>query len=159
MTKSNRDQYPARSILLVGELQREAAHAALRNAPLDPDRPLELLLREKPKARKPDQNAAMWSGPLADIAEQGYVDGRTYKAEVWHEFFKREFLPEEYDPELCKREDYRKWDHTPKGDRVLVGSSTDLTVRGFALYMKQIEVYAQIELGVQLHESPKRWAA
>ena len=99
----------------------------------------------------------MWAGPMVDIAEQGYVDGRTFTAEVWHEHFKREYLPEEYDPTLCK-EGYRKWDYTPKGERVLVGSTTDLTVRGFALYLQQIEAYARIELGVQFHASPRKAA-
>lgn len=153
-SRHKRAQYPTRRFRLVGEAQREAAIAALRNAPLDPEYPIECLLREEVKARKLSQQALMWAGPLADIAEQGYVDGRTFTAEVWHEHFKREFLPETYDPYLCKREDYRKWDYTPKGQRVLVGSSTDLTIRGFALYLKQIEAYAQVELGVQLHASP-----
>lgn len=151
---STRNQYPTRKIILrTGEL-RQTAVTALLNAPIDPDKPLEFLLREEVKARKPDQNSLMWVGPLADIAEQGYVKGRTYSAEVWHEFFKREYLPEEFDPTLCK-EGYRKWDYTPKGERVLIGSTTDLTVRGFALYLKQVEAYAQVELGVQLHASPR----
>jgi hypothetical protein len=154
----SRQPYPARKIRLVGEMQRDGAIAALRNAPLDADKPLEFLLREEVKARKPDQNALMWAGPLRDIAEQGYVEGRTFSATVWHEHFKREYLPEDYDPELCK-EGYRKWDYTPKGDRVLVGSTTDLTVRGFALYLKQVEAYAQVELGVQFHANPKGMAA
>lgn len=151
---TERNQYPTRKILLRSELQRDSAIAALSNAPLDADKPLEFLLREEVKARKPDQNSLMWAGPLKDIAEQGYVKGRTYSAEVWHEQFKREYLPEEFDPEQCK-EGYRKWDYTPNGDRVLIGSSTDLTVRGFAIYLKQIEVFAQVDLGVQLHASPR----
>lgn len=154
----NRTEYPARKFRLIGEMQREAAIAAIRNAPLDPDKPLEALLREEVKARKPDQNALMWVGPLADIAEQGYVNGRTYAADVWHEFFKREYLPEEFDPALCK-EGYRKWDYTPDGSRVLVGSTTQLTVKGFAQYLTKVEAYARIELGVQFHANPKARAA
>jgi len=150
----SRAVYPTRKVRLVAEGQRENAIAALRNAPIDPDKPLEFLLREEVKARKPDQNALMWSGPLSDIAEQGYVDGRTFSAEVWHEHFKREYLPEDFDPALCK-DGYRKWDYTPKGERVLVGSTTQLTVRGFALYLKQVEAYAQTELGVQFHANPR----
>lgn len=156
--KLDRAPYPTRKIMLRSDALRESAIAALRNAPLDQDHPLEFLLREEVKARKPDQNSLMWAGPLRDIEEQGYVDGRTFTAAVWHEFFKREYLPEECDPTQCK-EGYRKWDFTPKGDRVLVGSTTDLTVRGFALYLKQVEAYAQVELGVQLHASPRELAA
>lgn len=151
---SKRQEYPARKIRLVGEMQREAAVAAIRNAPIDAESPVECLLREEVKARKPDQNSLMWAGPLKDIAEQGYLNGRTFSAEVWHEHFKREYLPEEFDPALCK-EGYRKWDYTPKGERVLVGSTTQLTVRGFALYMKAVEAFAQVELGVQFHANPR----
>lgn len=145
-----RPEYPTRRIRLVGEPQREAAIAALRNAPIDSVSPVEFLLREEVKARKPDQNALMWSGPLSDIAKQGFVRGRTYSAEVWHEYFKRKYLPEEFDATLC-REGYRKWDYAPDGERELVGSTTQLTVRGFALYLHEIEAYAVTELGVQLH--------
>lgn len=153
----SRTPYPTRKLRIVGESQRDAAIAAIRNAPVDPDKPLEVLVREEVKARKPDQNALMWVGPLSDIAEQGYVDGRTFTAAVWHEHFKREYLPEEFDPQLCK-EGYRKWDYTPKGERVLIGSTTELTVRGFALYLHEVEAYAISELGVQFHAAPRRAA-
>lgn len=146
-----RQKYPTRKILLRAPQQVEVAISAIRNAPLDQSKPLELLIREEVKARKPDQNALYWAGPLREIAAQGYVNGRTYTPDVWHEHFKREFLPESYDPELCKREDYRKWDYTPGGERILVGSTTDLTVRGFALYLTQVEAYAASELGVVFH--------
>lgn len=155
---ARRDKYPARKILLRTELQRQIAETALRNAPLDADKPLEFLLREEVKVRKLDQNALMWRGPLFDIAEQAYVDGRTFSAKVWHEHFKEEYLPEEFDPELC-RDGYRKWDTCPKGNRKLVGSTTELTVRGFALYLKQVEAFAQTELGVQFHANPRERAA
>lgn len=150
---TERQPYPTRTILLPSELQRQTALTLLANAPLDPERPLEFVLRERPKARRPDQNALMWAGPLRDIAEQAYVNGRTYTAEVWHEHMKREFLPEDFDPVLCKQ-GYRKWDMNPRGERVLVGSTTELTVRGFALYLHEVEAYAQTELGVQFSERP-----
>ena len=153
-----RDKYPTRKILLRTDAQRELAATVLRNAPLDADHPLEFLMREEVKARKLDQNSLMWVGPLADIAEHGYVDGRRYADVVWHEFFKREFLPEEFDAELCK-EGYRKWDMDPKGRRVLVGSTTQLTVKGFALYLTQVEAYGAGELGVKFHANPREQRA
>ena len=152
--KSDRPKFEQRKIRLIGETQRETALALLRNLPLDPVRPLEVLFREEPKMRKLDQNAAMWAGPLRDIAEQAWVSGRQFSAEVWHETYKREFLPEEFDPELCK-EGYRKWDYTPKGDRVLVGSSTQLTVRGFAQYLEQV-IADGANRGVMFTEKPGR---
>lgn len=147
-----RQPFTTRKIRLVGEQQRETAIAMLRSLPIDPVKPLELVAREEIKARKLDQNAAMWAGPLRDIAEQAYVNGRTYSSEVWHEHFKSEYLPEEFDPELCK-EGYRKWDYTPAGNRILVGSTTQLTVKGFALYLQQVEAFGA-SLGVQFHANP-----
>jgi len=158
-----RPTYQTRTIRLIGDIQRETAEAMLRNAPLDPLRPLELVLREEPKARRLDQNSAMWAGPLRDIAEQAWVGGRQFSAEVWHEHFKREYLPEDassdpYDQAqlalLVKNpQTYRKWDMTPKGDRVLVGSSTQLTERGFSEYMRQIEADGA-NMGVEFHVAP-----
>jgi hypothetical protein len=138
MTK--REKYPTRSILLVGDMQKETAKLLIDHAPTDRINPVEFVLREPVKARRADQNALMWSGPLADIAAQAYVEGRTYSAEVWHEYFKEQYLPEEYDAELCK-EGYVKWAMRPDGKRALVGSTTQLTVKGFALYLTQIEAY------------------
>jgi hypothetical protein len=136
----NRDKYPSRSILLVGDMQKNTAKLLIDHAPLDRINPIEVVIREPVKARKQTQNDLMWAGPLADIAEQAYVNGRTYSAEVWHEHMKAEYLPEEYDPELTK-EGYRKWDYKPNGERILVGSTTQLTVKGFAQYLTQIEAY------------------
>jgi len=151
MTK--REKYPTKTILLRTEQQRDLAANALRNAPLDDANPVQFMLGEKPKVRGMDANARMWVGPLRDIAEQGYVQGRTYSADVWHENFKREFLPEEFDPALCMQ-GYRKWDYTPGGERVLVGSTTKLTKAGFAQYMTQVEAFGA-DLGVRF-SAPRR---
>jgi hypothetical protein len=147
-----RQKFEQRKILLRAELQRQGAIALINNLPLDADKPLEIVVREEVKGRKLDQNALMWVGPLADIAEQAWVEGRQFSAEVWHEHFKRAYLPEEIDPELCK-EGYRKWDYTPAGERVLVGSTTDLTVKGFAQYLTQVEADGA-NMGVQFHVNP-----
>lgn len=148
-----RPKYEQRKILLRGAEQVERAVALLRNVPLDATRPLELLVREEAKPRKPDQNALMWSGPLADMAEQAWCDGRQFSAEVWHEFAKRQFLPDDFDPDLCL-EGYRKWDIDPAGERVLVGSTTQLTVKGMAQHLEQIFALGG-SLGVEFHE-PQR---
>lgn len=159
MTATPRHAYPERKVLLHTEAARQTAIAAIGHAPIDAERPIEVVIRERPKQRKPDQNALMWAGSLKDIAEQGYVNGRTYSASVWHEYFKAEFLPEEYDPERCKSETYQKWDFNPAGVPVLVGSTTDLTPKGFAEYLTQVEAYGAVELGVRFHANPKRMAA
>lgn len=139
-----------RVIVLYGHSQHQAAQALLKNMPIDSESPIEMVLREYAKPRKLSQNALMWVGPLADIAEQAWIDGRSYSAEVWHEHFKRQFLPEDFDPAMC-REGYRKWDFTPSGERVLVGSTTQLTVKGMAQYLTQIEA-AGADMGVQFSD-------
>ncbi|MGP1677881.1 MAG: recombination protein NinB [Burkholderiales bacterium] len=155
-----RPNYQTRTIRLVGEQQAELAIAALRHAPIDAEHPLEVVIREERKTRKPDQNSAMWSGPLRDIAEQAWVDRRQFAVETWHEYYKRKYLPEDDDPEieLLAKEGYRKWAIDPAGERVLIGSTTQLTVRGMAVYMEQIHAHGG-SLGVQFHAAPVRAAA
>ena len=154
---NKREKYPTRSIRLAGEAQRDMAAKVLAGAPLDSERPLEFVLREETKARKLDQNAMMWVGPLADIAEQAYVGGRTYTDVVWHEHFKAEYLPEEFDERYTKA-GYQKWDHKPNGERVLVGSTTQLTVAGFAIYLEKIMADGA-GMGVLFHANPREYAA
>lgn len=143
-----------RTFLLIGASQQAAAQTFLANLPLDADEPLEVVVRERVKPRKKSQNDLIWAGPLRDIAEQAWVQGQRFTAEVWHEQFKRDFLPEEYDPELCK-EGYVKWQITPRGDRALVGSTTMLTVKGMAQYLTQVEA-AGAELGVEFRARGER---
>lgn len=143
-----RNKYPTRTIRLIGLKQLETVRAILDSPdlPLDAEHPLEIIIREEQRRRKLDQNGLMWVDQLAAIAAQAYVDGRTYSAEIWHEFFKELFLPEEYtDGITC--EGYAKYDYMPNGKRVLVGSTTKLTMRGFADYLTEIEAYGA-NLGV-----------
>lgn len=142
----NRQKFPTQSVLLRTETQRDLVLARVKHLPLYQDEPIEIVLRDPVKARGMDQNAAMWAGPLRDIASQAWVAGRQYCAETWHEQFKREYLPEDFDDELTK-EGYRKWDVTPGGERVLIGSTTQLTKKGFSQYLTQIEAFGA-SLGV-----------
>jgi len=132
-----RDKYITRNILLSGGMQKETAIQLIKNAPLDPVKPIEFVLREHVKPRKPDQNSLLWAGPLKDISEQAWVEGKRFSAEVWHEHYKRLYLPETY-IECITKDGYVKWAETPKGDRVLIGSTTQLTVRGFAEYLEKV---------------------
>lgn len=152
-----REKYPTRKIRLVGNIQRETAISILQNAPLDANKPLEMILREEQKIRKMDSNACMWACQLKCISEQAYVNGRTYSAEVWHEHAKEMFLPEtfqspEHQAEIVK-EGYRKYDTSPGGKRILVGSTTELTVKGFAIYLQQLEAFGA-NLGVIYSANP-----
>lgn len=152
-----REPYPQKKIRLIGQTQLDNAMTVLRNAPLDTAKPLEFILREEVKPRKADQNSLMWSCQLKCIAEQAYVNGRTYSAEVWHTHFKEMFLPEtfqsaEHQAEIAK-EGYRKYDTSPGGKRILVGSTTELTVKGFAIYLQQVEAFGA-NLGVIYSANP-----
>jgi hypothetical protein len=79
------------------------------------------------------------------------VHGRQYSALIWHEYFKEKFLPDFPDPKLVK-EGYRKYEETPDGKRVLVGSTSKLTKLGFSNYMEQIYAYGA-DLGVRFREA------
>lgn len=148
-----RQPFDKRVLILRDEAVRERALALVRNLPVDAEKPLQLVVQEYQPPRKADQNALMWAGPLRDIAEQAWLEGRKYSAESWHELLKQELLPEEFDPELC-REGYQKWTITPRGDRALIGTTTKLTVKGFAQYLESLYAFGA-SLGVQFHTNPK----
>lgn len=147
-----------RNILLISADKAQSAIRLISNMPIDQDKPIEVVIREQVKARKPDQNALMWAGPLRDIEEQAWVDGRQYSAEVWHEHFKRKFLPEEDSIDLHELvkdpSTWQKWAYTPGGERVCIGSTKDLTVKGFSTYLEQMHS-AGAEMGVMFHANPK----
>lgn len=150
--KSKREKFTTRKFLLGADKVREQVLAVVRNLPIDPLRPLEVVVREEQKARKLDQNALLWVGPLADLAEQAWIEGRKFTAETWHYYLKKELLPEEFDPELCK-DGYVKWEFGPDGERVLIGSTTQLTVKGFSMYLEQVFAFGA-SLGVKFHANP-----
>ena len=128
--------------------------ALIENLPVDAARPLEVVIREEKRKRTLDQNSLYWSGPLRDIAEQAWVQGRQYSAEVFHEYLKREYLPDneaqDFDDTHVK-DGYRKWAITPSGERALIGSTTGLTLRGMAAYLEQVYAYGA-SLGVQFSD-------
>ncbi len=142
-----RQPFQQRTFRLVGAQQVAGLIGLIGNLPIDEVHPLEVVIREEKRVRKLDQNSLMWAGPLKDIAEQAWVCGRQYSAEVWNEYFKRQYLPEK---ECDKTKDgYAKWAFLPPaGPRILIGSTTQLTVRGMAEYLEQVYAYGS-SLGVQ----------
>ena len=151
-----RARFPKRKILVVSPAQLSTAVAVLKTVPVDAANPIEIRIGEQVKGRNKDQNALMWAGPLRDIANQAYVNRQTYSIDVWHEHFKREFLPEEADIELT-REGYQKWRYLPSGERILKASTGDLTTKGFSIYLEQIYAYGA-SLGVQFGVSERMFA-
>ena len=146
-----RADYLPKIIRLVGKLQIDTAINAIQNAPIDLERPIEVIIREEQKGRSLSANALMWAGPLNDIANQAWVHGKQYSALIWHEYFKEKFLPDFPDPKQVK-EGYKKYEETPDGRRVLVGSTNKLTKYGFNLYIENIYAYGA-DLGVRFSEA------
>jgi hypothetical protein len=145
-------KYRKRTIVIKSDQQKELACAAVRNAPAG----VEVVIREPVRVRGLDANALMWVGPLKDIAEQAWYKDRQYSDVLWHETYKRLYLPEDYDAELTK-DGYRKWDFDRDGNKVLIGSTTQLTRKGFAIYLEQI--YADgAQMGVMFSASPNEAA-
>jgi hypothetical protein len=153
-----RPKFTERKIYLLSEVQRATMIALASNLPLDADNPLEVVVRERVKTRGLDANARMWVGPLKDIAQQVWSDGRQFTEMVWHEYFKGAYLPDDGAPESDPanghvKDGYRKWDFKPDGSPMLVGSTTQLTKRGFALYLTQVEAFGA-NMGVEFSASP-----
>ena len=117
------------------------------------NRPMAVRIYEHLDKRSIESNALMWV-LLSDISAQAWVGGRQYPAEIWHEHAKREFLPDESGPTNRCRKGYRKWDILPSGERVLAGSTTQLTTAGMAEYLTKIEAFGATEMGVRFNVSP-----
>ena len=149
---SRRPKVETKPFNLVSRAVAENAVAFIRNLPIDPVHPVEVVCREKVKKRKQSMNSAMWAGPLRVIERGGWYQGCQYRAEVWHEHFKELFLPDENAPDFDPShvvEGYRKWDYDPwKGTRILVGSTTQLTDPGMHVYLLRMEAEAATEHGV-----------
>lgn len=148
----NRSRFTARMFLVSSEKIRESLLSAIRNMPIDDVKPLQVLIREEVKARKLDQQALLFAGPMRDISEQAWFEGRQHSVEVLHEYLKRELLPEEFDPEFCV-EGYVKWEIDPGGNRQLIGTTKKLTVKGYSNYLEGVFAFGAA-LGVQFSASP-----
>lgn len=152
---NTRPEYKTRTIVLATEQHRLQAYAMLVNMPYG----TEVVGREISKARKPDQSSLMWAGPLRDIEQQAWVNGRQFTADTWHEYFKMMFAPEDDDPELDSLviECYRKWSITPDGTRVCTASTKKMKSKGMARYLDQIHAFGG-DLGVRFTTPPVRMA-
>jgi replication-associated recombination protein RarA len=133
--------YQPRTIALIGDTNKQLAIAAITNAPVGQN--IEIVIREVKKQRSIEQQALMFAGPLKDISEQVWVQGRQYSVEAWHEYYKQEYLPDEltepYIHELVtKPESYKKWDYLPNGERRCIASTTQLTKYGYTQYLEKI---------------------
>lgn len=140
-----REKYKTRSIILLGDPQKEIACAAIQNAPTG----LEVVIREPVKVRGLDQNGLYWLR-LGEIAEQAWFGGRQYSKEVWHHYCGINIMPEKV---TTKDGEVRsKWIEVPSGDPIVI-STTQLERRCFAEYTTAVEAFGA-GLGVQFHANP-----
>lgn len=95
------------------------------------DEVLEVTVSIHKTKRNIEQNKLLHA-MLSEIASQAWVNGKQYNAEIWKDFFKREFLGV---IEL------------PNG-QVMAVSTSKLKVKAFAEFVHQVEVYAVSELMV-----------
>jgi len=146
----SRGKFQTRKFLLSGSDVLKRALAALQNVPLDPDKPLELVVREEQKQRGLDANGLYWMR-LGEIAEQAVVLGKKYSKEVWHEYARQNLMPEVI---TTKEGELRsKWIESPSGQPVTI-STTFLERRCFSEYIQAVEAYGA-GIGVRFSANPK----
>lgn len=85
----------------------------------------ELVLRPLKSKRSIDQNKRYWA-LLRDVSHAVWVNSRTYDSDMWHEYFRRQFIG-------CSE--------LPDGSLVGI-STTTLSVEQFGDYMTRIEHWA-----------------
>jgi hypothetical protein len=128
---------------------RESAIAMIRNLPLDDARPMMVTVAPFAKVRGLDANAYYWLR-LGEISAQAWLDGKQYSAEIWHEYARRNIMPDEI--RTKDGETRSKWAELPDGTATVI-STTQLEKRSFADYVTAVEAFAAA-LGVQFSERP-----
>jgi hypothetical protein len=138
--------FETRRIILAAEEQRARAIALLANVPLG----LEVLIRKPVKVRGLDQNGYYFMR-IGEIAEQAWIDGKQFSKDAWHEYAKKNILPEEV---TTKDGEVRsKWEQTPDGGMSVI-STTRLERGCFADYTTAVEAFGA-SLGVMFSVNPK----
>ena len=152
---SKRTHFATRKFLLRGPDQVRALVALIPNLPIDPDKPLEVLIREEAKERKLSKNALYWA-LLSEISDQAWLHGKQYSKDVWHEFAKKEIMPNMI--KTKDGEERTKWCDSPTGSPVAI-STTMLEDECFGNYITALEAFVA-GLGVRFstprpRESPR----
>lgn len=94
--------------------------------------PMAVTVAESKAKRSGEQNRRYWA-LIQEIAENGWIDGKRFSAEAWHEHFKRTFIG-------CEE--------MPNGGLVGI-STTSLSVGDFVTYTDKVQDYAQDVLAVE----------
>ena len=120
---------------------REAKHLASCTAYLEgawakSNPPLRVEIEPEGKTRSKASNARYFAGVITPIAEQVWLEGKSYSKEAWHETAARKFLGVI---------------DLPHGERMAI-STANLSQKAFDEYVYQVEEWAQRELGVTFME-------
>lgn len=99
-------------------------------------KPLQIDIGPERTQRSLQQNKRYWA-VLRTISETGWIHGKQFSSEAWHEYFRRKFIG-------CL--------DLPDGNTVGM-STTKLTVEEFQTYMQEVEAFAGTELGVEFMEA------
>lgn len=103
---------------------------------LEAGTPMRVICTTEERKRNAEQNKRLWGYLYKNIAEQAWVNGQQFDADVWHEWYARKFGVLE---EIV----------LPDGEIVTRRKSTrDMTVREFSEFMQRIEADAASEHGV-----------
>lgn len=130
-------------IIVRSNQQRELAKLLIDEIPEG----YEIAFRKESKKRTKEQNAYGWAGMLEDFKEQGFVNGRQFNEDSWHELLKKMFLPPHYIEGITLK-GYIKWLELPDGTLIMKGSTTQLTVLGFSNYINECIAFGAQELGI-----------
>lgn len=142
-----------KTYIISDEKSRGNAMLQLQALSLEPVHVVEI--KKHVKQRNHEQNSLQWAGMLADYSMQVVVDGRQYTAKVWHEHLKELHLPEQYEEGITLK-NYVKWQEMPDGKLRLIGSTKQLTTKGFSEYMERCHAYGAQELEIRFTASPNQ---
>lgn len=107
---------------------------------IDRGTPLRIIITSEQQKRTPEQNRFYFGVVLKTIAEQAWIEGTQYSADVWHEHLAEKF---------CPRVEFL----LPYGEvRTRRKSTTEMTVKEFSDYVTTVQAHAGTELGVSFDE-------
>jgi NinB protein len=142
--------FQKKTVVLVGQLQLNNLLKMVTDLPIDAINPLEVTIKLKGKTRSLDQNAMYWV-LVSQIAEHGWVNGKQFSKEVWHEYLRVKLLPVFV---VDKNNDtVPKFAERPDGFPVAI-STTMLSKKSFADYITAVEAFGTTELLIEFSANP-----
>jgi len=131
--------------------QKNQALTFIDNLPIKEEAPLDIFIEKHSKVRSVPQNSKYWS-LLKEISESGFVRGKQFSKDVWHEYLRVNVMSESVENrngiDISKWEELPSFEDKPTEHRVI--STSQLSVRAMSEYMLAIEAFAITDLGITL---------